>query len=161
LTAAAKGGPPNAFVPGTSDFYRAMSLFRQGKADEARTVATAAAAMMKPLPADDQNPLAGGPNHDELILWLAYKEAKAMIDSTGRRRRSKPGNGHPPRPADDATGTWRIRQAGADGVTARRVADVSAEPLRSCNVLLVEDHADTQFGMGARRGDGLLHLGSH
>ena len=56
-----------------------MSLFRQGKADEARKLATAAAAKMKPLPADEQNPLAGGADHDDLILWLAYKEAKAMI----------------------------------------------------------------------------------
>ena len=34
---------------------------------------------MKPLPADEQNPLAGNADHDDLILWLAYKEAKAMI----------------------------------------------------------------------------------
>jgi len=34
---------------------------------------------MKPLPADEQNPLAGGADHDDLILWLAYNEAKAMI----------------------------------------------------------------------------------
>ena len=56
-----------------------MSLFRQGKPDEARKVAIAAAAKMKPLPADEQNPLAGGANADDLILWLAYKEAKALI----------------------------------------------------------------------------------
>ena len=34
---------------------------------------------MKPLPADEQNPLAGNADHDDLILWLAYKEAKALI----------------------------------------------------------------------------------
>jgi hypothetical protein len=34
---------------------------------------------MKPLPADEQNPLAGNSNVDDLILWLAYKEAKALI----------------------------------------------------------------------------------
>ena len=56
-----------------------MSLFRQGKKDEARKLATEAAAKMKPLPADEQNPLAGGADHDDLILWLAYKEAKALI----------------------------------------------------------------------------------
>jgi tetratricopeptide (TPR) repeat protein len=69
-----------AWVKGTAAFYRAMSLFRQGKKDEARKVATEAAATMKPLPADKQNPLAGGANHDDLILWLAYKEAKALLD---------------------------------------------------------------------------------
>jgi hypothetical protein len=67
------------YVTVTSSFYRAMSLFRQGKRDEARKLAIAAAAQMKPLPADEQNPLVGSANHDDLILWLAYKEAKAMI----------------------------------------------------------------------------------
>jgi len=38
-------------------FYRAMSLFQQGKKDDARKLATAAAAKMKPLPKDEQNPL--------------------------------------------------------------------------------------------------------
>ena len=56
-----------------------MSLFRQGKPDEARKLAIAAAAQMKPLPKDEQNPLASDAYYDDLILWLAYKEAKAMI----------------------------------------------------------------------------------
>ena len=34
---------------------------------------------MKPLPADEQNPLADIGSADDLFLWLAYKEAKAMI----------------------------------------------------------------------------------
>ena len=34
---------------------------------------------MQPLPKDEQNPLADGAYYDTLILWLAYKEAKAMI----------------------------------------------------------------------------------
>jgi hypothetical protein len=56
-----------------------MSWFRQGKHDEARKLALAAAATMKPLPKDEQNPLANHATHDDLILWLAYKEAKAML----------------------------------------------------------------------------------
>jgi hypothetical protein len=60
-------------------FYRAMSLFQQGKKDEARKLATAAAAKMKPLPKDEQNPLREGAAPDYLVVWLAYKEAKAMI----------------------------------------------------------------------------------
>jgi hypothetical protein len=56
-----------------------MSLFRQGKPDEARQLAIAAAATMKPLPTDEQKPLAYGATHDDLILWLAYREAKALI----------------------------------------------------------------------------------
>ena len=80
LLAAAKAGPNNPHVTGTSAFYRAMSLFRQGKQHEARKLALAAAAQMKPLPKDEQNPLANNADHDDLILWLAYKEAKAVTE---------------------------------------------------------------------------------
>jgi WD40 repeat protein/tetratricopeptide (TPR) repeat protein len=66
-------------VTGISSFFRAMSLFRLGKKDEPRELATAAAAKMKPLPADERNPLADNVTDNDLILWLAYKEAKAMI----------------------------------------------------------------------------------
>src|SRR5262249_20778116 len=72
LLAAEKAGPTNRYVTGTSPFFRAMSLFRQGHEEEARKLATAAAAKMKPLPRDENNPLAGDPDHDDLILWLAY-----------------------------------------------------------------------------------------
>ena len=34
---------------------------------------------MKPLPRNENNPLAGKVTPDDLILWLAYKEAKALI----------------------------------------------------------------------------------
>jgi len=77
--AAAQAGKDNN-VSGTSAFYRAMSLFRQGKETEARRLFTEAADRMKPLPADEKNPLTGG-SHDDLILWLAYKEAKALVNS--------------------------------------------------------------------------------
>jgi hypothetical protein len=66
-------------VVGIAGFYRAMSLFRQGKPDEARKLAIETAAKMQPLPKDEQNPLAEGAYYDTLIMWLAYKEAKAMI----------------------------------------------------------------------------------
>ena len=103
LTAAMKDKDKNSTVSSTSAFYRAMGLFRQGKTDLARKLATEAAAKMKPLPVDEQNPLAAGAGqragvavyapyqvdeqnplaagagHDDLIMWLAYKEAKAMI----------------------------------------------------------------------------------
>ena len=79
LLAAATANPSNPAVTGIAAFYRAMSLFRQGKHDDARKLALAAAAKMKPLPKDEQNPLANNANHDDLILWLAYKEAKAML----------------------------------------------------------------------------------
>jgi tetratricopeptide (TPR) repeat protein len=79
LLAAEKAGPTNRFVTGTAPFFRAMALFRQGHAEEARKLAIAAAAKMKPLPTDENNPLAGDADHDDLILWLAYREAMAMI----------------------------------------------------------------------------------
>jgi WD40 repeat protein/tetratricopeptide (TPR) repeat protein len=79
LLAAMEAGKNTPQVRGTAAFYRAMSLFRQGKKDEARKLATETAATMKPLPKDENNPLAGDATPDDLILWLACKEAKAMI----------------------------------------------------------------------------------
>jgi tetratricopeptide (TPR) repeat protein len=65
-------------IAATAAFYRAMSLFQLGKTDEARTLFTATEATMKPLPEDDQNP---GLDPDDLILWLAYKESKTLLQS--------------------------------------------------------------------------------
>ena len=79
LTAALGIATNNRWVAGTSPLYRAMSLFQQGKEKEARQLAITAATRLKPLPVDEKNPLAGGTNHDNLIVWMAYKEAKAMI----------------------------------------------------------------------------------
>jgi WD40 repeat protein/serine/threonine protein kinase len=77
------GGDPRAvkYSPftGTVEFFLAMTLFRQGKEDEARKLAAEAAAKMKPLPKDEKNPLADGASVDDLLLWLAYKEAKDLI----------------------------------------------------------------------------------
>jgi WD40 repeat protein/serine/threonine protein kinase/tetratricopeptide (TPR) repeat protein len=79
LRAVAEADPQDPRVPSIAAFYRAMSLFRQGRLDEARGLATAAAAKMKPLPKDAQNPLVGEADRDDLIMWLAYKEAKELI----------------------------------------------------------------------------------
>jgi len=79
LLAAAEAGKNTTWVPGISAFYRAMSLFRLGQPDEARRLAAEAATKIRPLPADEQNPLAGGATYDDLILWLAYREANALI----------------------------------------------------------------------------------
>jgi hypothetical protein len=56
-----------------------MILFRQGKKDEAGKLANATTSQMKPLPGDEKNPLADGAHFEDLIVWLAYKEAKALI----------------------------------------------------------------------------------
>ncbi|PHR90620.1 MAG: hypothetical protein COA78_34925 [Blastopirellula sp.] len=87
----------NGTIKGTANFYRAMSLFQQGKPDEARTLFTQAEAKIKPLPAYQKNPLAGDANHDDLILWLAYKEAKALLAETESPvADSEPDEGTPP-----------------------------------------------------------------
>jgi tetratricopeptide (TPR) repeat protein len=68
------------YVAGLAGFFRAMILFRQGKPDEARKLALEAARMTRaPLPKDEKNPLAGRASTEDLILWLAHKEAKALI----------------------------------------------------------------------------------
>jgi WD40 repeat protein len=79
LQAAAQLGKNHDAISVTTAFYQAMCLFRQGKETEARKVATEAAVPMKPLPADEKNPLADKDTADDLIVWLAYKEARAMI----------------------------------------------------------------------------------
>ena len=56
LLAALEGGKNYWQITGVSPFYRAMCLFKQGKQDEARKLATDATATMKPLPADEKNP---------------------------------------------------------------------------------------------------------
>jgi hypothetical protein len=51
-------GDGNYLISVTSAFYLAMSLSRQGKDAEARQVATEAISRMRPLPTDENNPLA-------------------------------------------------------------------------------------------------------
>ncbi len=93
LTAAATVGKENPYVTLTAGFYRAMSLFRQGKLAEARQLETEAASQMKPLPTDARNPLADPDvNADDLILWLAYKEVHALL-----HREDTPNDPNPPR----------------------------------------------------------------
>jgi hypothetical protein len=102
LLAAIEAGKDEPRIAGTSAFYRALSLFRQGKPDEARQLATQAAAKMKPLPKDAKNLLASW--HDDLLLWMAYREAKDMIkfdEKSGAgaepepRNKAKPKDGSP------------------------------------------------------------------
>jgi len=68
---------------GIARLYRAMSLFRQDKPEEARKLLSQAEAQMPPLPKDETKPLVDGKlvSHDYLICWLAYKEAKALIEA--------------------------------------------------------------------------------
>lgn len=79
MLAAEKAGANIPIMEGISRFYRAMGLYRQGKQDEARRLAANTAAQMRPLPKDDRNPLVDCAYYDTQIMWLEYKEAKAMI----------------------------------------------------------------------------------
>ena len=108
-------GQPQISV--TSAFYLAMSLSRQGKDDEARRVAMEAISRMRPLPRDEANPLAGGADHDDLILWMACKEATALlkIDPGAAPR---PG-GERTRARDGACENRSLRETGPGGSWGR------------------------------------------
>jgi hypothetical protein len=71
----------------TSAFYRAMNLFRQGKRDEAHKLTSEAQAKMKPVSEGSDETQ----DHDDLIVWMAYKEANQLLQSkaTGSPRSSE------------------------------------------------------------------------
>lgn len=82
------GGDP--LVQGTARFYHAMSLFKQGKQAEAFQQFYKAVVQMKPLPANEKQPLANGADADSIILWLAYKEAKTLLNPSVKTVPVKP-----------------------------------------------------------------------
>ncbi len=79
--AAAEQTTRSPLVENTSQLYRLMSLFKQGRQDDARKQLGEVEARMPPLPADETKPRLDGraASADELILWLAYREAKALL----------------------------------------------------------------------------------
>jgi eukaryotic-like serine/threonine-protein kinase len=64
---------------GIAIIYRAMSLSRQGQLAAARQLFKETEAKIKPLPKAGQWPLTEGVEHDDLILWLACKEARELL----------------------------------------------------------------------------------
>jgi WD40 repeat protein/serine/threonine protein kinase len=69
-----------AVIAEPSLFFRAVIRFRQGKPEEARKLALEGAGMTRvPRPKDEKNPLAGHASTEDLIRWLAHKEANALI----------------------------------------------------------------------------------
>jgi tetratricopeptide (TPR) repeat protein len=72
----AEGG---ARVKSAAGFYRAMSLFHLNRQAEGRQLFQETAASMKPLPVDPDNPLVQGTDHDDIVLWLAYEEARDLL----------------------------------------------------------------------------------
>jgi eukaryotic-like serine/threonine-protein kinase len=69
-------------ILGTVRLFRAMSLFQQDRTEEARKLFKQAEAQMPPLPADENKPFVDGKlTYDSvLICWLAYKEAKSLLN---------------------------------------------------------------------------------
>jgi serine/threonine protein kinase/tetratricopeptide (TPR) repeat protein len=68
----------NHELQGIARLFRAMSLFRQNRPEEAQKLFTLAESEMPPLPTDESKPRPA--YHDDLICWLAYKEARALIE---------------------------------------------------------------------------------
>jgi hypothetical protein len=69
------------YIQGTARFFRVMCLFQQNRPEEARKLFTQAGSDMPPFPKDQRPLLDGKPVfHELLISWLAYKEAKALIE---------------------------------------------------------------------------------
>ena len=90
LSTVEKAGKDERLVQDPARLFRAMSLFRQGKEAEARQLFAEVEAQMKPLPADERQPLANAAGHDDVIVWLAYKEAKALLESNAKAVPAKP-----------------------------------------------------------------------
>jgi tetratricopeptide (TPR) repeat protein len=78
-TASSQDKDTRARIEGVACLYRAMSLFRQGKETDAQALFSATEATMKPLPADEQKLTFSEASQDNFILWLAYKEARALL----------------------------------------------------------------------------------
>ena len=67
---------------GIARLFRVMSLCRQHQPEEARQLMSLAEAQMNPLPQDQRKPLVNGSpcSYDDLICWMAYKEAKSLLN---------------------------------------------------------------------------------
>ena len=72
-----------SWIQCTARYYHSMTLFQLGRLKEARLrFAEAQAPMKRPL-SDGTVPTTGGANHDDLVLWLARKEAEALLATAG------------------------------------------------------------------------------
>ncbi|RBP36069.1 non-specific serine/threonine protein kinase/serine/threonine-protein kinase [Roseimicrobium gellanilyticum] len=66
-----------------ASYYRVMCLFQQDRQPEAHELFTTTEAKMKPLPPEGKISLLDVDIHyDDIVLWLAYKEARAMLQTT-------------------------------------------------------------------------------
>ncbi len=79
FAAAAQSAKGNSRVQAPAQLFHAMSLFRQGRTNEAQRLFADSSAVFRAPPSDERNPLTSGGNHDDMIIWLAHKEAKALL----------------------------------------------------------------------------------
>jgi serine/threonine protein kinase/tetratricopeptide (TPR) repeat protein len=79
LAAAHAAGKQNSQIDGTASCFRAMALFRLGQVDDARKLLAEAEQRMRPRPSRTGAPLEPNTNPDDVIMWLAYNEAKALL----------------------------------------------------------------------------------
>ena len=68
-------------------FFRALSLFRLGRLEEARKLFSEAGKQMPPFPQDENKPLLDGSlaSHDVMICWLSCREARSVLYKPGDR----------------------------------------------------------------------------
>lgn len=71
-----------ARMESTAGFYLSMVLFQQDQVEEARQRFAEAEAKMSAKPTDEKRPVIGRRDPDLLIMWLAYSEAKALLDGS-------------------------------------------------------------------------------
>ncbi len=69
-------------IQGIARMFHALTLFRQNRTEEARKMFSQAETKMPPLPKDESKPIAEGRalDHDLLIWWISYKEAKSVLN---------------------------------------------------------------------------------
>ena len=66
-------------IGGMVSFFRAMALFRHGDEAAARELFTVAKEKMQPIP-EENKVQPEKTDHNQLIVWLAYREADALIN---------------------------------------------------------------------------------
>jgi len=80
LAAADKTAGGDQFVLGIASAFHAMSLLKQGKIEDARKWLATAETQIDPLPTDG-SVQKGAPALDMLECWVAFREARALLDS--------------------------------------------------------------------------------
>jgi tetratricopeptide (TPR) repeat protein len=79
LAVAEESGKGNFRVQAPAQLFRAMSLFRQGRTNEAQRLFADPSVVFRASPSDERNPFMSGGDHDDMVTWLALKEAKALL----------------------------------------------------------------------------------